>query len=133
MHASNAYQQYKVNAIEAARPEELTLMLYNGAVRFMKQGQLFIDAGDIEKANNSITRAQDIILELMATLDPRYEISGHLYNIYDYVNRKLIEANLKKDRSDIDQSIELISSIRDAWEEAIKSARGEKEKAVAHK
>lgn len=133
MYATNAYQQYKVNAIETARPEDLTLMLYNGTLRFMKQAQLFIEGEDIEKANNSIIRAQDIILELMATLDAQYEISSYLYNIYDYVNRKLIESNIAKDKSCIDECIELITSIRDAWAEAIKSKNAEKDKVAMQK
>ena len=121
MYGANAYQQYKINAIETARPEDLTLMLYNGAVRFMKQAMLSIENRDFQGSNDCLLRAQDIIRELSGTLDLRYDISHSLRSIYDYVNHKLVEANIKKDKQCIEECLELIIPIRDAWEEAFKS------------
>lgn len=90
------YNQYKQNSIYTASPEELTLMLYNGLIKFIMKAQLSISKSDIEGANGNILRSQAIVTELAATVDEKYEISNSLIALYDYMNRRLIEANLKK-------------------------------------
>lgn len=117
------YMEYKRNSVMTASPEELVLMLYNGIIRFANEAKQAIDDKNVEKAHNSITRAQDIVLELMATLDMQYDISKNLYSIYDFISRRLIDANLKKDKKPLDEVISLITELRDTWGEAMGKVR----------
>ncbi|MDN5316586.1 MAG: flagellar secretion chaperone FliS [Thermoanaerobacterium sp.] len=106
-----------------ASPEELVMMLYNGIIRFVNEAKQAIDDKNIERAHNSITRAQDIVLELMSTLDMQYDISKNLYSIYDYISRRLIEANLKKDKVALDEVESLVSDLKDTWGKAMDKVR----------
>lgn len=106
-----------------ASPEELVMMLYNGIIRFVNEAKQAIDDKNIEGAHNSITRAQDIVLELMSTLDMQYDISKNLYSIYDYISRRLIEANLKKDKVALDEVESLVSDLKDTWGKAMDKVR----------
>ena len=117
---NNAYDQYKKNMVNTATPQEITLMLYNGLVRFLKQAAAGIEERNIEKANNNIIRAQDIIYEFMRTLDMNYEISSNLLALYDYMNRRLVEANVKKDNEIVTEIIGLSEELRDTWAQAMK-------------
>jgi flagellar secretion chaperone FliS len=123
MTYNNMYQQYQQNSIMTASPEELTLMLYNGAIKFINLGKLCIDKKEIENANNAIQRAQDIVAELNNTLDMNYEVSHNLGNIYNFILEKLVDANIKKDIQLLDEALLLIEEIRDTWKEAMKKAR----------
>ena len=120
---SNPYQQYQQNTVNTSTPQELTLMLYNGIVRFLKIAHQGIEEKNIEKANNFIIRSQAIIMEFMSTLDMQYEVSDGLYSLYDYMNRRLIEANIKKDNSIIEEIIGYAEELRDTWTEAMKLAK----------
>jgi flagellar secretion chaperone FliS len=123
MLTNNAYSKYKENSVFTASPEELTLMLYNGLVKFIMQAQKAIEENDLQKAHNSIVRAEDIISEFQATLDKRYEISNSLSLIYDYMNRRLVEANIKKDKDILEEVIYFAKELRDTWAQAIKIAK----------
>jgi len=123
MALNKAFNQYKENSIYTSSPEELTLMLYNGLVRFIMQGQLAIDENNMEKANNSIIRAQDIILEFQHTLDMKFELSNSLAMIYDYMYRRLIEANIKKEKEILDEVLNFAKELRDTWTQAIKLSK----------
>ena len=120
---NKAYENYKENSIFTARPEELTLMLYNALVRFIMQAQFEIENKNIEKANNSIIKAEDIVMELRVTLDMRYEISRSLEMLYDYMYRRLMEANLKKDREILNEVLGFAKELRDTWAQAMKIYR----------
>jgi len=122
----NPYQQYQQNAVKSASPGELTLSLYNGAVKFIKQAMMAVDEKNIEAANNTIIRTQDIISYLMDTLNPDYEISNNLMALYDYMNRRLTEANIKKDKSILEEVLGLVEELRDAWGQAVKLTAGKK-------
>jgi flagellar protein FliS len=121
--AYNAYNQYKENSIQTSSPEELTLMLYNGLVKFIMRGIDSIDKKNMQEAHNNIIRAQDIITEFMYTLDMRYELSASLNSIYDYMLRRLIEANLAKDKSILEEVLGFAKILRDTWEQAMKIAK----------
>jgi len=123
MALNRAYNQYKENSIFTARPEELTLLLYNGLIKFIMQGQLAIDEKDIEKAHNSLIRAQDIVNEFQVSLDKKYEIFNSLALLYDYMHRRLIEANIKKDKEILAEILGYAKELRDAWAQAMKIAR----------
>jgi flagellar protein FliS len=122
------YDQYKENSVITAQPEELTLMLYNGLVKFIMKAQYAISKNDIQKAHDNIIKAQNIVLEFMATLDQKYEISESLMLLYDYLNRRLIEANYNKSTEILDEVLGLSKQLRDTWEQAIKLAKRPQQK-----
>ncbi len=117
---SIAYQQYQNNMVNTASPQELTLMLYNGLIKFLNLSIQGIEEKSIEKSNNYIMRSQDIILEFMSTLDTGYDVSQGLMSLYEYMHRRLIEANIKKDKEIVDEVLKLAEEIRDTWMQAIK-------------
>lgn len=109
-----------------ATPEALTLMLYNGALRFMSEGKEALEKKDYESANNSIIKAEKIITEFRVTLDFDYEISHQLLPLYNYVYDCLVRGNLDSDTAKIDEAAGIIRELRDAWAQAMKKARAEK-------
>jgi flagellar secretion chaperone FliS len=117
----NPYEVYQKNQVSTAKPEELTLMLYNGGIKFLQQSKLAIEGKDFAKANSSILRTQDIITELMLTLNRDYEISESLSNLYDYMKQRLVEANMKKDMEILDEVIGMLQELRTTWQQAMKS------------
>lgn len=119
----NPYQQYKENAILTASPEELVLMLYNGIIRFIDEAKTALQKKDYVETNAKIQRAQDIITELMLTLDMNYDISKNLYNLYDYMLRRLIDANVKKDIEILDEVRGFAVDLRDTWNLALQKVR----------
>jgi len=121
--ASKVYNQYKENSILTSTPEELTLMLYNGIVKFLMQAQAAIDENNVEKAHNSLMRAQDIIYELQSTLDMQYEISKQLSQLYDYMNRRIMEANIRKDKDILGEVLSFAKELRETWAQAMKIAK----------
>jgi len=123
MSLNKAYDQYKENSIYTSSPEELTLMLYNGLVKFVMQARHAIDNKDIEKAHNSIIRAEDIVVYLQSTLDMKYEISQSLMLLYDYIYRQLVNANIKKSGEILDEVLEFAKELRDTWSQAMKLAK----------
>jgi len=110
---------YLEQKIMAAKPEELTMMLYEGMVKFLKQSVLYNDQKNIEKTNNSIVRAQAIINELNGTLDATYDISKNLSDIYSFMNARLIDANLEKNTDIIKEVLGFAEELRDTWKQAI--------------
>ena len=123
MNNFNPYQQYQQNFVNSAGKGQLTLMLYDGAARFIKHGIKGIEEKDIQSAHHSIIKAQNIIDHLNETLDKKYELSGSLASLYDYISRRLIEANIKKDRDILSEVLDLTSQLRDTWQEALKIYR----------
>ncbi len=119
----NPYQQYQQNTVNTSTPQELTLMLYNGLIRFLKLAYQGIEEKDIEKANNNLIKSQNIITEFICSLDTQYEISHSLLSIYEYMNRRLVEANLKKDKAIVEEITGYAEELRDTWMQAIKLAK----------
>lgn len=120
---SNAYKQYQQNTINTAAPQELTLMLYNGLVRFLKLAREGIEEKSLEKANNNIIKSQNIVTEFICTLDMQYEVSNGLMALYDYMNRRLLEANIEKNNDIIEEVIGYAEELRDTWAQAMKLAK----------
>lgn len=102
-----------------ATPEELTLMLYNGAIKFVNIAKLSIENKNIKKAHEALIRAQDIIIELNATLNMDYEISKNLRSLYEFILDRLVDANIKKEIEPLDEVLELLTELRDTWKEVI--------------
>jgi len=123
MAMQNPYNQYKENSVKTASPEELTLMLYNGAIKFIGQSKIFVEQKNIEKTNTAIMRAQAIIQELNITLNMDYEISQNLRALYLYIIEKLVDGNIKKEVAPLDEALEMVTSLRDTWKEAMKISK----------
>ncbi len=123
---NNAAEAYKRQQIMTATPEALTLMLYNGALRFMKEGLEAMEAKQWEHCNNSLQKAQKIILEFQATLKMEYEISQQLMPLYSYVYNGLVEANMRSKPEKVTECMDIIRELRDAWAQAMKTARKER-------
>jgi flagellar protein FliS len=116
---NNPYAKIKANAIMTASPQELTLMLYDGAIKFGNQAKLAMGNGEVENAHNLIMRVQAIIEEFQATLDMRFEVSEGMALMYDYILRRLMEANFKKDPEILEEAIAFIRELRNTWKEAM--------------
>ncbi|BCV20800.1 flagellar export chaperone FliS [Moorella sp. Hama-1] len=118
----NPYQVYQQNAVMTAKPGELTAMLYDGLARFLYQARQAIDMQRIAEANHALLRAQDIVNYLAGTLDLNYEISASLGDLYNFMLRRLVEANLKKDSAVVEEVLDLVKDLSAAWREAMKRA-----------
>lgn len=123
MNTNSALNQYFVNSVNTASPAELTLILYNGLVKYLMKAKESMAQDDLQKPHEAIMRAQAIINEFQATLDMKYPISQSLMLLYEYMQRRLIEANLKKDSEIIDEILIFAKELRDTWAIAIKKSK----------
>ncbi|AQS59833.1 flagellar export chaperone FliS [Desulforamulus ferrireducens] len=123
MLAKDPYKNYQQNAILSAGPEELTTMLYNRLVKDLKLAQEQVTKKDYPAANGSICHAQDIISHLRNTLNIELEVGKNLEMMYEYMNRRLIEANVKKDIEILREITGYAEEIRDTWVQAVKLSR----------
>lgn len=116
-------QAYENNTVETASQGELVLKLYNGCIKFIKASGKAMENNDIEKKNLNIQKAQRIIQELIITTDPSYDISQQILPLYEYMNRRLLEANTKNDREILDEVRGLAEEFRDTWKEVLIQTR----------
>jgi len=126
MNATNTANAYKRQQVMTASPEELTLMLYNGAIRYVTESIVAIDKKDIPKAHAANMRAQNIVREFMLTLDMKYEMSKNWLKIDEYILHCLIQGNVKKDKVVLEEAKQLLTEFRDTWFKAMKLARSDK-------
>lgn len=122
---SNGYNAYKNNSINHASKEQLLLMLLDGAVKFSKIGRQAIIDKDIQKAHDNIIKTQNIFYELIITLDVEKggQWAKQLNNVYDYIVRRLTDANMKKNVRIMDEIIPLIEEVRNTWDEAYRKSK----------
>ena len=123
MALPNAYAQYGNNKVMTASPGELTLMLYDGAIKFCNLAEMAVEQKDIQKAHTNIVKVQKIIDYLRQTLDMKYEVAKDFERIYVYLAQRLVEANIKKDIGILKEINEHLHSIRDNWKEVMKAAK----------
>ena len=126
MQNSAAAEAYKRQQVLTATPEGLTLMLYNGCLKFMKEGIEAIEKKDYEAANTNLQKAERIITEFRVTLNMDYEISHQLMPLYNYAYDCLVEGNMKSSVDNVNEAKDIISGLRDAWAQAMKKARADK-------
>lgn len=128
MYTANAYNTYKNNSVNFASKDQLLLMLVDGAVKFSKIARQAMIDKDISKVHQNLVKTQDIFYELMATLDVNQagQWGQQLMSIYEFIVRRLGEANIKKDVAIIDEVIPLIEDVRNIWYEADKLSKGAK-------
>ncbi len=120
MPAPNPYEQYQKNKILTASPAEVTLMLYEGAIKFCNIAIMAIENKDIEKAHVNIKKAQRIIEEFRNTLDRQYPVSEDFDRIYVYLLKQLLHANIKKDTEILEEVNGHLRMLRDTWKEIMK-------------
>lgn len=120
MALPNAYAQYNSSKILTATPAELTLMLYEGAIKFCNIAIAAIEGNDVQKAHTNIIKTQKIIDYLRQTLDMKYEVAKDFDNIYTYLARRLVEANVKKDKGILEEINMHLRSVRDTWKEVMR-------------
>ena len=124
--ATNAATLYQGTKVNTASPAELTLMLYEGAIKFCNIAIAAIEKNDIEKAHNNIVKVERIIQEFQATLDHRYPVAKDFDKVYSYINRRLLEANMKKDVEILEEVLKHLRTMRDTWKEVMALTQGNK-------
>ncbi len=120
MALPNAYAQYNNSKVLTASPAELTLMLYDGAIKFCNMAIDGVEKKDIQKAHTNIVKVQNIIAYLRTTLDMKYPVAQDFERMYVYIERRLLEANMKKDKEILDEINEHLHAIRDTWKEVMR-------------
>ncbi|MDO4204066.1 MAG: flagellar export chaperone FliS [Selenomonadaceae bacterium] len=121
-----AAEAYKRQQIMTATPEALTLMLYNGCLRFLSEGMKALEEKKYEAANTALQKSQKIINEFRMTLKMEYEISKQLMPLYDYCYDRIFIGNLKSDLAPLKEAQTIMTELRDAWAQAMKKARIER-------
>ena len=120
MPLQNPYEQYQRNKILTATPSEVTLMLYEGAIKFCNIAIVSIEHGEIEKAHVNIKKTQRIIEEFRNTLDHKYPVAEDFDRIYVYLLERLLQANIRKDTAILEEVNTHLRSVRDTWKEVMR-------------
>ena len=117
--ANQAYAEYNRNKVLTASPAELTLILYEGAIKFCNIAIIGLEQNDMEKTHNNIVKVENIIEEFQATLNHKYPVAEDFDKIYRYIYDLLIEANIKKDKELLERALDELRGMRDTWKEFI--------------
>ena len=120
MALNTGYAAYANNKVMTASPAELTLMLYDGAIKFCNIAIRAIEEGDVEKAHNNIVKVENIIDEFRATLNHKYVVAEDFENVYVYLRARLSLANMKKDKEILEEVLKHLRTMRDTWKEVMK-------------
>lgn len=123
---NNGYNQYLRSKVLTASKAELTLMLYDGAIKFCNMGIMCIEKKDIPGANTNIKKTEAILEEFMATLNYKYPVANDFKNVYEYLHERLVEANLKKDVEILNEVLGHLREMRDTWREVMRTANTQK-------
>ncbi|MEE0523573.1 MAG: flagellar export chaperone FliS [Lachnospira sp.] len=115
--ANQAYAEYNRNKVLTASPAELTLILYEGAIKFCNIAIIGLEQNDMEKTHNNIVKVENIIEEFQATLNHKYPVAEDFDKIYRYIYDLLIEANIKKDKELLERALDELRGMRDTWKE----------------
>lgn len=123
---NNGYNQYLRSKVMTASKAELTLMLYDGAIKFCNMAIMCIEKKDIPGANTNIKKTEAILEEFMATLNYKYPVAQDFKNVYEYLYDRLVQANLKKDTEILNEVLEHLRGMRDTWKEVMRTANAPK-------
>jgi flagellar secretion chaperone FliS len=123
MTLNNPYQTYQRQAVTTSKPEDLTLMLYQGMVKFIRLSKNALQNNNFEESNKNNVRAQDILSELMVTLKKGYEVSESLLSLYDFMKFRLIEANIKKSSEILEEVEGYAVELTETWSTAMKQTK----------
>lgn len=121
--ANQAYAEYNRNKVLTASPAELTLLLYEGAIKFCNIAIIGLEQNDMEKVHNNIIKVENIIEEFQATLNHKYPVAEDFDKIYKYIYNLLVEANIKKDKELLEQALTELRGMRDTWKEVMVKAK----------
>lgn len=121
--AANATMAYRNSKILTATPADLTLMLYDGAIKFCNIALMAMEKKDYEKVNTNIIKAERIITEFRSTLIFKYPIAKDFDNVYQMVYQRLVDANIKKDTELLEEAVGYIREMRDTWKEVMRLAK----------
>ena len=122
MIKSNGYAAYANSKVATATPAELTLMLYDGAIKFCNIAIMALEEKDLEKAHNNIIKVENIISEFQITLNHKYPVAKDFDAVYKYLKERLVEANVEKDKEVLEEVLEHLRTMRDTWKEVMKVA-----------
>lgn len=114
----NKTDSYLEAKVLSAKPEELTYMLYEGLVKFIRKAVMAVEQKQYEQANDYTKRAQNIVLELRNTLNMEISLSQSLDDLYEYVDYKLLQANMTKDIQQFEDALEIADEFRLTWKQA---------------
>lgn len=120
MALPNAYAKYNNSKVLTASPAELTLMLYDGAIKFCNIAIMGIEQNDINKAHTNIRKVEKIIEEFRSTLDRKFAVAEDFDRVYVYLLQRLLEANIKKDKEILEEVNVHLRSMRDTWKEVMR-------------
>ena len=123
MLANQGYAAYANNKVATASPGELTLMVYEGAIKFCNIAITGVEEKDIEKAHRNIIKVENIIEEFQSTLNHKYPVAKDFDAVYTYLMDRLREANFKKDKEILEEVLKHLRTMRDTWEEVMQLAR----------
>lgn len=129
---TSPYDKYRQSSVQTASPAQLVLMLYDGAIRFVKIGMEGIGNNDLHKANQYLGKAQTIVSELMSTLDHSYDISKSLFAMYEYINYLLIQSNIKKSSEPAQEALGYLTELYETWIQANKLAMSGASAGIQH-
>lgn len=121
--ANQAYAEYNRNKVLTASPAELTLLLYEGAIKFCNIAIIGLEQNDMEKVHNNIIKVENIIEEFQAALNHKYPVAEDFDKIYKYIYNLLVEANIKKDKELLEQALNELRGMRDTWKEVMVKAK----------
>lgn len=122
MLSNNGYAAYANNKVMTASKAELTLMLYEGAIKFCNIAIAAVDEHDIEKAHTNIVKVERIIEEFQATLNYKYPVAKDFNNVYEYLHQQLTQANIKKDKEILEEVLKHLRTMRDTWKEVMRKS-----------
>ena len=126
-----AYQKYKKTSVESAGKEKLLLLMYEGAIKFIKKSILAVDNGNIAAKGENIGYAYDVIMELNNTLDHKIggEIAASLEQLYMFITDKLVQANIENKREHLVDALKVTETLYSGWKEAIEKLKKQDVKA----
>lgn len=122
MLANQGYAAYANNKVMTASPAELTLMLYEGAIKFTNLALAAVDEKDVQKAHDNIMKVENIIEEFQSTLDHKYPVAKDFDEVYNYLMLRLRDANMKKDKEILEEVLTHLRTMRDTWKDVMKLA-----------
>lgn len=119
----SGYEKYKSQKILTAGPGELILMMYDGTIKQLKLAEMYIREGDFEQSNNSLIKAQNIVNELIRSLNFEYSLANQLLKIYEFILNELVIINIRKQEERIKPILELLEELRNTWAQTIQMTR----------
>lgn len=120
---ANPYEKYKQQDVLMANPVELIIMLYDGCIKQLKLSKIAIQDAKMENVNVCLQKAQDIIMELIMSLDLHYEMASELLKIYEFIIDEIVDINISKNETKIDPIVEILNDLKKSWQHVLKESK----------